>query len=291
MKTIYLICLFTISFTSRSFAQNDDLLFELSNPLEPGEISYPSLFGAYVMLGPAWQGGNLQSEYCDCPPFTNGNGLRFEVGLVYDDFISKKWTFGTTVGFTYSDQTANYQQIDDVAVQFMESGERVTVPVRTQQTLKSTFAGLSFQPYLKFYPLRWFWLRIGPRFDFVTSTTQSQVLDLLQRKVTGPTGEEFTIEFDRNNPAIPPNAKVNPVQAVIHDGEFPSLNSFQFGISPSLGFDVRLGRRVFFSPFMMFNLPFTGYSSTSTDFRVLGFQAGLEVKVRLGALPPKAAKK
>lgn len=291
MKVLHLLCVLVTSITICYGQGGDDLSFELSNPLEPGEIQYPSLLGASVSLGPNWQTGDLKSEYCDCPAFTNGSGLRFDIGVVYDDFISRKWTWGIGLGYSYTTITANYQQIEDFAVQLMESGEKLTVPVKTQQLMKSTFSSISAIPYVKFYPTKWLWLRVGPHFDFIMSTSQKQTLDLLQRKITTNTGEEYAIEFDKNNPTIPPNATVNPVQAVIYDGVFPSVNKFQFGISPSFGFDVRLGRRVFFSPFFQFNLPLTGYSSTSSQYKLASFLIGLEVKVRLGELPPKPVKK
>lgn len=273
-----------------SQAQFDDSMdYDLSDPLEPGNVKYPSYLGVELALGQSLQSGDLQAEFCDCLPFKDGTGLRFDIGMKWEDFLNRKFVYGFGIGYSATTFSSAYQEVVDREI--IDRGQVIAiVPVRTQQNMSASFSAISFQPFLKYYPIKRIWVRLGLRSEYIIGSKQEQSLDLLQRKATNREGNEFEISFDGGVPLPSQSKVVTPTRAIIQESEFASLQALQLGIVPALGIDFRIGRRVLLGPNVQLNMPFTGYSSQSTSFRLMSFQAGLDISIRLGTLnsaPPK----
>ncbi|MFN5310231.1 MAG: hypothetical protein ACK5C0_12330 [Candidatus Kapaibacterium sp.] len=279
----FIFCFFTVEL----FAQDTD--FALSDPLQPGKVMYPSFIGAEIAMGQSLQQGDLRAEFCDCLPFKDGRGLRFDIGGKWESYISNRLAYGFGFGFSYTTNSAAYQEVSDY--QFIDNGNVIaTVPVRTQQTMNTSFSAITFSPFIKIYPLKRLWFRIVPRIEYVVGSTQEQTLDLLQRKAVNRDGNEFELSFDPTDPKLA-DKKVTTTRATIQNSEFASLRALQLGLVPSIGFDFRIGNKVVFSPNVQLNIPLTSYSTQSESFKILAWQFGLDVKFRLGKSVIAPAKK
>ncbi len=280
---LFIFCFFTIEL----IAQDTD--FALSDPLQPGKVMYPSFIGAEIAMGQSIQQGDLRAEFCDCLPFKDGRGLRFDIGGKWESYISNRLSYGFGFGFSYTTNSSAYQEVSDY--QFIDNGNIIaTVPVRTQQTMNTSFSAVTFSPFIKIYPLKRFWFRIVPRIEYVVGSTQEQTLDLLQRKAVNRDGNEFELSFDVTDPKLA-NKKVTTTRATIQNSEFASLQALQLALVPSIGFDFRIGSKVVISPNVQLNIPFTSYSTRSETFKIWGWQIGLDVKFRLGKSIMTPAKK
>jgi hypothetical protein len=286
IKNILPLLIFSF-FTIGLLAQDTD--FGLSDPLQPGKIIYPSYIGAEIAFGQSLQQGDLNAEFCDCLPFKDGTGLRFDIGAQWESYFTNRVSYGIGLGYSFTNNLSAYQEVSDY--QFLDNGNIIaTVPVRTQQTMKSTFSAITLSPFIKLYPLRRLWVRITPRLEYVVGSSQEQTLDLLQRKAVNRDGNEFELSFDTSDPKLA-NKKVSATRAIIQSSEFSSLRSLQFGLVSSIGFDFRIGSKVVISPNAQLNIPITSYSTQSDTFKILVWQVGLDVKFRLGKSETTPAKK
>ncbi|MBZ0243236.1 MAG: hypothetical protein K8F24_08495, partial [Bacteroidales bacterium] len=68
---------------------------------------------------------------------------------------------------------------------------------------------------------------------------------------------------------------------VVEDGDYPELNSFQMGLLPVIGFNIKIDGNLYFKPAFMFDYSLTNISKQGNDFKIHSWKVLLELTYML----------
>lgn len=277
MKTILLAAVLGLVFITGAFAQTipmgDD---ELSTPIAPGVTFYRFRLGATIGAGPAFQSGDLKTDVCDCPAFTDGAGYSLAGGLIGEYYVAEKLDIGLLLTLDYKTINALYREYEAVPLKQTATGETITQRVQFRHTADASVFSLALNPFVKFHPFKGIFVRTGPSFNFALSSSLRHEKELLDKTARLPNGEEVELSLDRNDPRV-----FSGTHALIQDTDLPGVKSPAMLWNIAAGIDIRAGRKMVITPVFQYSLPLSDASSSGNGFRMSGWLIMAEVKVRI----------
>jgi hypothetical protein len=278
MKTIILAAALGLALTSGAFAQKPVTVGdeELSSPLAPGVTFYRFRLGATLGAGPAFQSGELKTDVCDCPAFTDGAGHTLAAGLVGEYYATANLDFGLLLALDYKTINALYREYEAVPLKQTATGEIINQRVQFRHTTDASVTALAVHPFVKFHPYKGIFVRTGPSFNFAMSSSLRHEKELLDRTARLPNGEEVELSLNLSDPRV-----FSATKALIQDTELPGIKSPAMLWNIAAGIDIRAGRKMVITPLFQYSLPMSDISSSGSAFRMSGWLIMAEVKVRI----------
>ncbi len=260
----FLLCVLLIAVcASPVFSQ----ISKLSNPLEAGRIQIPDRWGVLIGAGFNTQSGTFTSA-CNCE-FTNGRGAGLVVGVLWEKFLSDKLVIGARLTLENRSVRAAFREYETVSLSAINSpGTRFDVPILFRHIGDATFSMVALTPYIQWYPSGRFFLSAGLQPHFITGSGLKHTKELVDESTLLPNGELALLQFTETGSS----------SLVLQDTEFPQAQSFQFAVTLTTGYDIRLSRSLYVTPMLQYVIPFTSLSPATNDFRISSLQLLLAVK-------------
>lgn len=251
----------------------------IADPLTPSGI--PMLEDAGVFAG---IGGNMQNGafYSNCPcDFIDGRGMSFFAGILYETELFRTFRYGIDAMVKSDKLNSSYIEIEPVTVVSSISGKQETIKASSRHTGDFSLSSLAFQPFLKYYPFKPFYIKLSLSVSVPISSNIVHTQELLQKTTLLSTGEIGNIYFTNPDGSIIKSSSVT-----LQDEEYTELNGTYIGLVPTLGFDFILSKKMRLSPSFQFYIPlgnvsdysnpptypgsvdFGGFSITSWYFRI-----------------------
>ncbi len=254
---------------------------EHSDPLTPGGFPLLEDMGVFAGVGGSFQSGTF---YTACPcDFIDGTGFNYYFGLLYEKEWFPGFRYGADLIYKNNSLSSSYIEIEPVTAKstVIENKEEM-IPVTTRHTADFSISYLSFQPYLKYYPFKGFYFKLGFAASMPIGSSITHTQELLQRTVLMSTGEIGIVYLTDKSGNI-----TNDTKVTISDSEYPKLNTIQLGLVPAFGFDIYLSKKSALSPSFRFYIPLTSisqysnppsYASPVTDFSIFSWSLRLEYR-------------
>ncbi|MBS1538843.1 MAG: outer membrane beta-barrel protein [Bacteroidetes bacterium] len=269
---------FTSTVPTIVYAQDEGMSSsDMASPIDPRFSYKPRFVGAIVGLGPSNQSGSFLTDKCDCPAFTDGTGINVIVGGLFEQLLTKNMVLGASVLYNYRSLTAEYTERESVSLQKEGSSDISKIAIPFLHTTKSSFTYITVQPYLKYYLIKNFFVRVSPALSFNIGSSLRHEKDMLQTTAKLPDGETVNISF----PADKDARIVSDTKAIIQDTQFPKMTSFVLSADMALGIEIKAGKRMSIAPVLQYSLPFMDVSTSGTAFRLPSFLFCVEVKYNL----------
>jgi hypothetical protein len=250
------------------FAQKQSTPLEAQAPPKQMEI------GVLAGLGYNYQSGqylpNLYFNQCKYCLFENGDDLGISLGVLFERDFNEYFKWGASFSYVSKSIEASYIKYDTVPIEInVNEYEDRAIPFRNIADFD--IALLSFQPYIKWSPYDFVFVRLGLANSLVTISEVTQNKELLKFKDTLTTGEIVDVSIKGTDQNI--------VQ--IDKRTIPGINSLQFSIEPAIGFNFYLGNQLYISPLFNFSIPLTKLSTEQPDFAVNHWRFIVEFKLAL----------
>lgn len=267
MKTIKLITIGLAFFIASSLVA----MAQFASPLAPGNI-FPTkhYFGLFIGLGQNIQRGTITPNCPSCE-FEKGNKFGFTAGLLYDYKFMENLYVGATLEYNYLGIDAYFREIETHTIEF-ESPIGTTVRekanVRFQHEANVDIHNLALMPYIKYEPLEFMFLRLGFNVGYNLTT------DILHRK----TLDQKVIKLSNGEVA---SAKIPHLSrnSIVEDGELAGASPFQMYLSPAVGFNLKLGEELTFSPVLSYSKALTNISTIGDSPQVDTWRLIFELRI------------
>ena len=256
---------------------------EQASPLESEGPMKQKEIGLVVGLGQNILNGTAYPECENCKYFNSGTKLGYTVGLAYIHDINRYWQWGSqitfnTMGFSSTfrlKKTVNFISVDNPLDTFPTD-----VPFR--YTGEFDFSYLTLAPFIQWEPVKWFFVRLGADVSTIISSHVKNTEEITQTMLILPTGDTAIAGF----PSGDPKSNLLLSSRTIEDGEFGKipankLNTFQFGITPTIGFNFEIANYTYLSPIFQFTYPLTTVSDYKEGFKIMKWRLLLELKMAL----------
>jgi hypothetical protein len=225
----------------------------IADPITPSKIPMHEDLGVFAGIG-----GNIQNGtfYSSCPcDFIDGRGLSFFAGILYEREVFYSFRLGLDALYKSDKLASSYRENELVTARSSISGKEEKVKVSSRHTGNFNISYFSFQPYLKFYIIEPFYIKLSFSATLPLSTNITHTQELLQKTALLSTGEIGNIYMtDKNGNIIESNI------AELQNEEYPQVNSFQLGLVPTIGFDIALNKKMCLSPSFQFHIPLSKIS-------------------------------
>lgn len=237
-------------------------------------------FGVVFGFNNNFQNGSM-GVACDCPLFSGGRGTSFTIGILGEDhFQNTKLRAGFELLFDNRSFSKSYVQNESVSLKLQSSGREEQTSIQFRSTADFSMNMVTFLPYFKWQPVRFWWLRAAPSIGIVLSSNILHTKELTQTEVTLSDGTPVSLRIDSlrvngNNQRIENN------RVIIEDGSYPNLNGFQVAVALATGFDIRMSRKTTISPMVQYLFPFTTVADLKSPFSISTFQILIEIRSRL----------
>lgn len=240
----------------------------IADPITPSTIPMHEDIGVFAGIG-----GNIQNGafYSNCPcDFIDGRGMSFFFGILYEREVFYKFRIGLDAMYKSDKLSSSYRENELLTAVSSISGKEENVKVSSRHTANFEISYISFQPYLKFYILDPFYIKLSLSASIPLSTNITHTQELLQKTALLSTGEIGNIYMtDKNGNIIERNI------AELQNEEYPQVNSFQLGLVPTIGFDIAINKKMRLSPSFQFHIPLNEISPYSDPpFYSLGSDPG-----------------
>lgn len=262
-KTSILVLSLLVIFTLNLNAQT----YELSNPLLPSvnNLAEQSI-GAFIGIGPNWQGGQ---HFVECPEcyFEDGTATGFTLGVLYQRKISTNFFIGGFISVDIMNISSTYREIEsiDLTAEQSFSGEATNTNIEFRHSADMSLTYLGFAPYIAYNPAGWLTFRVAPKISIPIGS------NIVHTKT--PTKSEITIDGITGRSPI--------IERTIQDSEVPDLNSPLFGSDLSMMFNLTPGENSTFSIGYTQYVPFVETSSFGDNFVINSWRAFIEFKYAL----------
>lgn len=258
-------CVFCLLWAGTTVAQTNVLD---SDPLRARKLVVYDMFGGY--MGPTFNGqtGTIVSD-CDCE-FTGGANAGFAASVMFEKLTRSSLVWGVTLGYENRSVEGKFREQEGVLQRAPSNGREYTVPITFSNTADVTLHYVTTMPYLKYSFLGPIFGRLGASFSYIFSSNLTHTKSLESTTVKFPTGETASVQI--------PGAENGSVE--LQNGPIEGLTAFQIGLSPALGAEFKISKKVFLGPVFQYTLPFTSVSSQG-PFSVQAFQVFVEARVIL----------
>ena len=238
----------------------------IASPLDPGKLATYRAIGFVIGLGNNMQSGKFETA-CPCF-FSDGTKFGYSLGIVFDQSLFADFYWGIEGLYDYKGIKSSYLEKESFPVTSTETGKKENVNVLFRHIGEADFSAIIAMPFLKWYPVSWFFFKFGVSGSFIVSSKVKHTKELQQTTALLSTGEIVKIEFE--------NTKSKSI--VVEEGDFPEVNSPVFSLDPMIGFDFKLDKRLTASPVFMYSLPLNNISEKGIDFKISTFRFYLELK-------------
>ncbi len=188
---------------------------------------------------------------------------------MWEKFLSEKLVVGARVTLENRSVRAAFREYETVSLSALNSpGTRFDVPILFRHIGEANFTALAVTPYISWYPGGRFFLSAGLQPHFLISNNLRHTKELVNESALLPNGELALLQFAENGSS----------SLLIQDSEFPQTSSFQFAMTLSSGYDIRLSRSIYVTPMVQYVIPFTSISPATDNFRISALQLLLAVK-------------
>lgn len=268
MRLLLFVCIVPFLFSLSLKAQNN------SSPLEPEDNPKTDQIGLMFGLGQNFQSGSYLVQCDDCI-FEGGVGFGTSIGLIYNKNINDNFKFGVMGLYENMGIESSFTEFEPV--QFQNAREQMeSIDIEFRHDAVADFNYFTAIPFIAWTPTDWFFIRLGPSFSFVTSSTIEHTKILEQKIVELSTGETATAWLVDDNGNRLPNDN-----QVVEDGEFTEAESLVIGLNPNIGFNIPLSKQWDLAFSYMHNIPFTEVSSFGDNFRINSWRIFTELRFHL----------
>lgn len=264
-KTYISLFALTMFFYTQAYAQK----YELSTPLLPSVNSLAEQsYGAFIGIGPNWQGGK---HFVECPQceFEDGTATGFTFGGVYNRKISSNFFWGGLVSLDIMNISSTYREIEAIEVNSgNQDNEKTFVNIDFRHTADMKLTYFALAPYIAYNPAGWFTFRVAPKISFPIYS------NLVHKKsindyTTIIDGVEGSIQYDGED------------GKVIQDSKVPELTSPLIGADMSMMFNLTPGEKYTFSLGYTQYIPFMVTSTFGENFVINSWRLFVEFKYSL----------
>jgi len=235
-----------------------------SDPLTPRKILVYDMIGAYAGISNNMQGGSFLTA-CDCE-FTGGAKTSFAGGLVFERLTKSRLTFGAMLGFESRSIDARFLEIEGVTQRSPATSQEFVVPMTFRNTAEVAISMASMSPFIKMTFFDFAYVRAGPSFGYIFSSSLKHTKELVDDSIRFPNGEVASVSLTGSDTR----------SVVLEDGSFPEINALQISALLSAGFEIHFTKKFFLGPVAQYVLPFTAVSKRGSDFTIRSFQIFLE---------------
>ena len=247
------------------FSQN------LSTTDQPTRDPDKKEFGFFAGLGGNMQNGKFLTS-CNCS-FDNGLKLGFTIGALYEQELNKNLGFsvGAMLGYDNRSIKAVYSEYEKMALTSTSSGRTEDIPILFRNTASADFHNLIVIPYIKWTPFKYVFARLGFEAGINVSNHILYQKELLQSSARLSNGEIVSVNYEGTKSMV----------KTIDDSDFPEANRLLLSITPMIGGNIKISKKVTFSPVVYYSYPLNLYSSKGENFNVSAIRALLEVRILL----------
>lgn len=242
-----------------------------ASPLGP-DNRFPTKhnFGLFIGLGQNIQRGVIHPKCPSCE-FEQGNKFGFTAGLLYDYKFREDMYLGATLEYNYLGIDAYFREIESHLVEFdSPAGTKISerANVRYQHEANVDIHNLAIMPYFKYEPVSFMFLRLGfgVGYNLTTDILHRKTLD--QKLIKLSNGEVATGKI----PQLSRNS-------IVEDGELAGASAFQMYISPAVGFNLKLGEKLSFSPILSYSKALMNISSNGNNPMVDYWRLFFELRI------------
>lgn len=250
--------------------EDDGRIDAPSTPIEPnlGRV-WPEDIGLLLGVGFNQQSGVFTSS-CECP-FTEGAESGFLIGAFYQKDFARTFSWGVRLTYEQRNLTAKFLEYETLQLSDPRTQQVFETDVRFRHEANADFNIFAITPYLQWAPAKFVYFQFGLSPHFLSGASIKHVKEIAQRTVRGPGGQILVPRI-----GDPPSSS-----ALIDEGDFPELNSFQFAATGSVGFQISLGGDMALLPMFQYVLPFTTLSENGEDFKISSGQLLLGITKQL----------
>lgn len=269
LKLIFALTLIT---NLHTFAQ------KLNNPIEAFDNSQNASFiGGQLGIGQNYQSGKFFVDCVSCE-FSGGVGVGYDFSIFFEQEIEKNvLLWGASVGLNGRNIQSKYTEVESLPFYLTDGSFYDSIPLNIENTSDIKVSTVSLVPYIKYQPLNFLSLRLGPSFSFVTSNNITHNQAATKSTLTLQNGQ---------------TAKIRTINGTIQNSEISQLNSMILGLDFQIGLPLHLGPKWTIAPVFAYNLPFTNISENGQDFKISSWRLLLELKYQLnGRYESKTQKK
>ncbi|MBN1448102.1 MAG: outer membrane beta-barrel protein [Bacteroidetes bacterium] len=214
-------------------------------PTPPPDVLSPApsrwWIGPQLGAGLNTHSGDFVTDFCNCG-FEDGSGTGFAIGFEVGHFLSE--SFAVALKLAHNDFRADYayRLILPTEVIDEQTMETMTIDVEHERRNTVVVSYLMLNPVLQFYPFSGLYVHVGPAVGVNTTATQEYAMSAV--------GEEYSIYIG------------DPESRIVDEdsGDLPGAESFRADLRFGLGFNIRLGRNILFSPEASYAYPLTRIS-------------------------------
>lgn len=248
------------------------------SPIQEGRQKV-SRIGGFMGVNAVFQSDSLRT-LCNCPGFINGSGSGLLIGAFYEPATTSDFVLGGSISFDQRSFSSSYVSLFDTTLSSQRdpSFRFENQPISQLHTANVSLGYLFITPYLKWYPFgENFFVRLGANAGILLSQSLEHLVEFNNPLIRLPNGENVVISV-REDSLRQGQTALNSTTVRQPDRGFPEVNRFQFGLSPSVGAEFRLGGRWWISPIIQYSMPFTTVTSNAPyKFSVSAMQFIIEV--------------
>lgn len=243
---------------------------KISTPLDPRVEPLGKDVGIIFGIGDNFQSGEFRVNCQECL-FDNANGLGFTLGALYQQEFTRDLWFGFMALYEGTTMQASFKEKELLEFTLQNSTETEMVPVLFRHTADTKFGYLTGIPYIMWTPTDFFFVRLGLSASFVLDAKIKHTQEALDKIVFLSNGDTAYVHFGpgRGN------------SVVVEDGDFPEIKSFQLGLSPSVGFNLKLSEIFHLAPSFQYTIPLGILSDKGNGFKVNYWRLLLELRLSL----------
>lgn len=229
--------------------------------------------GFFIGFGENIQNGKFKTS-CNCL-FDNGLKFGFTIGVLYEQQISLQnhISVGSYLGYDNRSIKAIYSEYEPTQVTSSSSGRTESVAILFRNTSEASFHNLLLMPYLKWTPFKYLFFKVGLDLGINISNHLNYTKEIRSTTARLSNGELVSVSFDEKNPTY--------LIKTIDDGDFPNTNAFIIGVSPMIGGNIFIGKKVTLSPQIYYSIPFTTYSTNGENFNISALRGIIELRIVL----------
>lgn len=251
---------------------------KLDTPLQPFDNSENAKFiGGQLGIGQNFQSGKYLTNCFACE-FSGGVGLGYDFALFYEQEIERNSLFwGVSLGINGRNIQSKFTELESLPFYLTDGSFYDSIPLNIENTGDIKLSTFSIVPYIKYEPLKFLSLRLGPSVSFITSNNITHNQSTAKSTITLQNGQ---------------TAKIKTLNGTIQNSEISQLNSTILGLDFQIGLPLHLGPKWTIAPIFSYNMPFVNISEYGQDFKINSWRLLLELKYQLnGRYESKTQKK
>ncbi len=247
---------------------------KISTPLEPAAPPRQFELGLLFALG----GNNQIGEFnpgkyfneCKNCNFIAGDGIGSTIGILAQRDLIDELQYGAIISMVFSNIKSEYQETEIIPIPLLNNNYDYR-PIPFRNTAEFSFSMLNFEPYIRWQPLGFIFIKFGFSASILTTYHIKQSKELLKFKDTLSTGEIVDLQIDNENPKL----------KVVDDRNIPEINPFQMYLHPTVGFNIPLSQKFSLSPYFAYSIPLSKISNLQDNFKLSNWRIGFEFKYAL----------